>query len=126
MVLYVAVINGTFPTFNGSRHIDSHQQGGMTYTTNPDGNDAQRSCQEVDQIQRSPDCTIGVVQNGSWVPSLRKLTGARLFDVFDNGKPYEVRISKGGMSIYLMEKGDTVKPDVKQLTIDTAQSLTAR
>ncbi|NLX63278.1 MAG: hypothetical protein GX022_00645 [Clostridiaceae bacterium] len=46
------------------------------------------------------DCAIGVLQNGTWVYQPKKIEGSTTsFDVFDNGKEYEVRVSKGGMNI---------------------------
>ena len=58
------------------------------------------------------DCTIGVVQNGSWVYQSKKIDGSTTsFDVFANDKPYEVRISKGGMSI--------IKKATDSVTVET-------
>lgn len=58
------------------------------------------------------DCSIGVLQNGTWVYQARTITGSTTsFDVFDNGKPYEVRISKGGMSI--------IKKATDSVTVET-------
>ncbi|HHU89623.1 MAG TPA: hypothetical protein GXZ22_01025, partial [Clostridiaceae bacterium] len=119
------VINGTFayfPADPGTYEVRI-SKGGMTYTTNLQTGTMLNVPVKKLTVDTGAvsDCTIGVVQNGSWVYQSKKIDGSTTsFDVFDNGKPYEVRISKGGMSIYLDgEAGDTVKPDVKQLTVDT-------
>ena len=53
-------------------------------------------------------CTVGVVQNGSWVyPQAVVSDGETSYPVFDNGKDYEVRMAKGGMSIYVYGKAGT-------------------
>ena len=66
-------------------------------------------------------CSVGIVQNGAWVYTASAVTGNQAtFNVFDNGKDYEIRVSKGGMSIYLYGRaGDTVTVPVKTLTVNT-------
>ena len=119
------VINGTFayfPADPGTYEVRI-SKGGMTYTTNLQTGTMLNVPVKKLTVDTGAvsDCTIGVVQNGSWVYQSKKIDGSTTsFDVFANDKPYEVRISKGGMSIYLDGlAGDTVKPDVKQLTVDT-------
>ena len=68
-----------------------------------------------------PNCTVGIVQNGSWVYTARSVIGTQTyFPVTDNGKDYEVRISKGGMNIRLYGQAysDIVAP-ITTLSVNT-------
>ncbi len=124
-----AVVSGSeisYPVFdNGKSYEVRVSKGGMSISlTGMAGSTVTVPVKQLAVNTGLSGCTAGVVQNGSWVYPQAVVSGSvELYDVFDNGKAYEVRVSKGGMSISLTGYADSgVIVPVKQLTVNTGLS----